>query len=255
MHEEKTEEGRMIDRDLRQFISKLEGEGELQRIKAEVDPDLEVGAIMRKVFEINGPACLFEKVKGSRYPMISGALFGFKKYGLAIGASPDIRSILQKVLLATQNPIPPVLITHAPCKENIDVGDKIDLGKFPAPRWHHLDGGRYIGTLGVMITKDPETGIRNMGIYRQQMVGKNRLAFLGTQQAGIHFQKYRSQKRAMPIATALPQELSRFLMARTNSASPGVLPERQSLWSSVKRWIWKFQLILKLSLKVKYLQT
>lgn len=189
--------------DLREFMVKLEEEGELHRIKTEVDWDLEVGTIMREVYKRNGPSCLFERIKESEIPLLSGALFGYKRYGLAIGASPDIRSILGKLLQATQNPIPAVLVSNGPCKENIDTGDKINLGKFPVPRWHHLDGGRYIGTLGVVITKDPETGIRNMAIYRQQMLSKNKVTMLGSQHSGIHLQKYRAKKKSMPVATAL----------------------------------------------------
>ena len=193
----------MAYKDLREFILKLEEEKELQRIKAEVDWDLELSAIMRKIYEVKGPACLFENVKGSTFPVLSGAFFGYKKYGLAVEASPNIRSILQKVLRASQNPITPITVSGGPCKEHIDTGDSINLEKFPVPRWHHLDGGRYIGTLGVVISRDPETGKRNMGVYRQQMIGKNKLGMLGSQHFGIHLQKYRAQNRAMPVATAI----------------------------------------------------
>jgi 4-hydroxy-3-polyprenylbenzoate decarboxylase len=62
-------------KDIREFIRKLEEEGELHRIKAEVDWNLELSAIMRKVFEKNGPACLFENVKGSDFRVLSGAFF------------------------------------------------------------------------------------------------------------------------------------------------------------------------------------
>ena len=85
-------------KDLREFIARLESEGELQRIKVEVDWNLEIGAVMRRVQEINGPACLFEKVKDSEYSVLSGAFFGHKKYGLAVGAPPDFKSIIDKVL-------------------------------------------------------------------------------------------------------------------------------------------------------------
>jgi len=190
-------------KDIREFISKLEEEGELHRIKAEVDWDLELSAIMRKVFEKNGPACLFENVKGSEFPVFTGGFFGHKKYGLAVGAPPDVRSILQKMLQAAKNPIKPVLVDRGPCKENIDTGDNINVEKFPVPKWFHIDGGRYIGTLGAIITKDPETGTRNMGVYRQQIVGKNKLGMLATQQCGINLQKYRAMNKPMPIATAI----------------------------------------------------
>ncbi len=193
----------MSYKDLREFIDRLEKEGELQRIKTEVDWNLELGAIMRKVYELNGPACLFEKVKGSQIPMVSGAMFGHKKYGLAVGAPPSIRAMLQKVLHAITNPIPPVTVNSGPCKENIDIEDKVDLIKFPIPKWHQLDGGRYMGTLGAVITKDPETGVRNIGIYRQMMLDKDKLGTMGTQHAGIHLQKYMAMKKPMPIATAI----------------------------------------------------
>ncbi len=193
----------MSFKDIREFISKLEEEGELHRIKAEVDWNLELGAVMRTVFEKKGPACLFENVKDSEFPVFTGGFFGYKRYGLAVGAPPDMRSILQKMLKATENPIKPVLVDNAPCKENIDIGDMIDIGKFPVPKWFHLDGGRYIGTLGTIITKDPDTGIRNMGVYRQQIVGKNKLGMLATQQCGINLQKYRARNKPMPIATAI----------------------------------------------------
>ena len=85
----------------------------------------------------------------------------------------------------------------------MDTGDRINLEKFPVPKWHHLDGGRYIGTLGVIVTKDPETGIRNMEIHRQQMLGKNKLGTNTTQHLGIHLQKYRAMNKPMPIATSI----------------------------------------------------
>lgn len=190
-------------KDLREFIQKLEEQGELHRIKTEVDWNLELSAIMRKVQELNGPACLFERVKESEFPVLSGAMFGHKRYGMAIGSQSNVRSIMQKVLQAMENPIPPDLVTDAPCKENIDTGDNINLEKFPVPKWHHLDGGRYIGTLGAVITKDPETGIRNMGVYRQQMLGQKKLAMQATQHTNIILQKYRARNKAMPVATAI----------------------------------------------------
>jgi len=193
----------MGHKDLREFISKLEEEGELHRIKAEVDWDQELSAIMRRVFEKDGPACLFENVKDSDFRVLSGAFFRHKKYGLAVDAAPDVRSILKKMLQATENPIKPIMVADGPCKEIIDTGDKINLEKFPVPKWFHLDGGRYIGTLGAIITKDPDTGTRNMGVYRQQIVGKNKLGMLATQQCGINLQKYRARNKPMPIVTAI----------------------------------------------------
>ncbi len=193
----------MSYKDLREFIIKLEQEGELQRIKAEVDWDVEIGAIIRKINKSYGPACLFEKVKDSKYRVLSGGMLGHKKYGLAIESPPDLRSLIKKVMMATDHPTPPVMVKTGPCKENIDTGDKINLEKFPVPRWHYLDGGRYIGTLGAVITKDPDTGIRNVAVYREQILGKNKTGLTPFQQGGVHLQKYRDRNKPMPIATAI----------------------------------------------------
>ena len=193
----------MSYRDLRGHIDKLEQEGELQRIKVEVDWDVEISAIMRQVFKQNGPACLFEKVKDSRFSVFSGSLFRHKKYALSIDAPPNLRDMIQRVLHCMNNPIDPVMVNSGPCKENIDMGDKIDLGIFPVPRWHHLDGGKYIGTLGAVITKDPETGIKNVAVYRQQMQGKNKVGINPEQQGGIHLRKYRTMNKPMPVATCI----------------------------------------------------
>jgi UbiD family decarboxylase len=191
-------------KDLREFIAKLEKEGELHRIKAEVDWNLELGAIMRRVSQERGPALLFEKVKDTKLQVFSGAFLDYKKYAVAVESYPDMKSLIEKVLRAINNPIPPILTdSHVPCKENIDTGEKINLERFPAPKWHHLDGGRYIGTLGVVITRDPETGIRNMGVYREQMLGKNKVGILATQHIGTHLQKYRARNKPMPVATAI----------------------------------------------------
>ena len=76
--------------DLRAFISRLEEQGELHRVKAQVDWNLELSAVMRKIFEVKGPACLFERVKDSNFPVLSGAFFRYKKYSLAVDTHPDI---------------------------------------------------------------------------------------------------------------------------------------------------------------------
>jgi 4-hydroxy-3-polyprenylbenzoate decarboxylase len=193
----------MSYRDLRGHINKLEQAGELQRIKVEVDWDVELSAIMRRVFKQNGPACFFEKVKDSKFPVFSGAMFGHKKYSLMVDAPPNIRDILKKLLHCLNNPIDPVMVSSGHCKENIDTGDKINMEKFPVPKWHDLDGGKYIGTLGTVTTKDPETGIKNLAVYREQMLSKNKLGFNPEQHSGIHLRKYRAMNKPMPVATAI----------------------------------------------------
>ena len=193
----------MSYRDLRGHIDKLEKAGELQRVKVEVDPDVELSAIMRRVFKLNGPACFFEKVKGTKFPVFTGAMFGHKKYSLMVDAPPNIRDILKKMLNCLENPIEPVMVKSGPCQQNIDTGDKVDLHKFPCIKWHDLDAGPYFGTLGCVITRDPDTGIKNLAVYRQQLEGNNKLGFNPEQHAGIHLRKYRAMNKPMPVATAI----------------------------------------------------
>lgn len=193
----------MAYKDLRKNIQDFEAAGELKRIKAEVDWDVELSAVMRRVFKNNGPACLFENVKGYKTPVFTGALFGHKKYAINIDAPPDLKSIMDKVKYAVSHPIDLKMVSTGHCKENIDTGSKIDLEKFPSPRWHELDGGRYIGTLGVVITKDPETGIRNLAVYREELEGKNKHGFNPEQHSGIHLRKYRAMNKPMPVVTCI----------------------------------------------------
>jgi UbiD family decarboxylase len=193
----------MPHRDLREFIARLEKEGELARVRAEVDPELEIGVIMRKVFDRRGKAVLFENVKGHDIPLISGAMDTFKRYALGIGCGPHPREILKKTLEAVRDSIPPVIVGEAPCQEIVLFGPDVDLDQLPAPRWHAEDGGRFVGTLGVVIVKDPDTGTRNMGIYREQIHGRNRMGLNATQQVGMILTKYRSRGQAMPVVTAI----------------------------------------------------
>jgi len=190
-------------RDLRGHIDKLEKAGELQRIKVEVDWDLELATILRRVFKLDGPACLFEKVKDSEFPVLAGTFFRHKKYAMMVDAPPNMRDIVDKVLNCINNPIDPVMVNSGACQQNVDTGDKIDLGIFPVPKWHPLDGGRFIGTLGAVITKDPETSIRNVAVYREQMYSKNQTGVNPEQQGGTHLSKYRAMNKPMPVATAI----------------------------------------------------
>ncbi|OGQ79270.1 MAG: hypothetical protein A3F90_02605 [Deltaproteobacteria bacterium RIFCSPLOWO2_12_FULL_60_19] len=193
----------MAFKDLREFIAELEKRSLLSRVKKEVDWNLEVGAIMKRVFDAGGPAVVFERVKDSDVPLLSGAMGTYERYAIGIDCANDIRSILAKILDAVGKPTVPVAAARGACQENVLRGKEIDLYRFPTPHWHPLDGGRFIGTLGVVITRDPETGKRNMGIYREQILDRDKTGLLAAQHVGITLQKYRAMKRPMPIATCI----------------------------------------------------
>ena len=93
----------------------------------------------------------------------------------------------------------------APCKENILSGDDIDLFKFPVPQWYPLDGGRFIGTAHFIISKDPETGWVNLGTYRSQLLGKDKMGtqFIKGKHADIMLKKYQAMGKPMPVASVI----------------------------------------------------
>ena len=102
--------------------------------------------------------------------------------------------------------IPPRLVTEGSVKDVIISGRDIDQTEFPVPRWHYLEGGRYIHTFSGVVTRDPETRVMNVGIYRGMIGQKNTTPFLlikGGQHWGQHFLKYSARKEPMPVACVI----------------------------------------------------
>lgn len=145
----------------RSFVDALEKEDDLVRITTEVDPHLEAGAITRRVCEIDGPAVLFENVKGAKNGLwrILGAPNSLradpaKRYGrmaLHLGMKPTstLREVLDKTTDSADNPpIDPTIRSTGPCKENIIREKDVDLDILPSPWIHDHDGGRYVQTYG-----------------------------------------------------------------------------------------------------------
>ncbi len=204
----------MAYRDLRQYIQRLEEEGELTQIDAEVDWDLEAGAISRRAINRRNGAILFNRIKG--YPpgfRLMANLLGPGRpvhalFSLALGHPKDtpVSELINWVGRKTHESLRPVMVDSAPCKENILKGPDVDLTMFPSPRIHGIDGGRYLGTWHINVTRDPDTGWVNWGMYRHQLLDSRRLAFqaIPTQHGpSIYFQKYEPKGEAMPMAIAL----------------------------------------------------
>ncbi|HUR71226.1 MAG TPA: UbiD family decarboxylase, partial [Candidatus Limnocylindrales bacterium] len=203
--------------DLRDYLDILEEYQEVQRIHAEVDWNLEMGAITRRVYDLGAPAALFEKVKG--YPLgfrALGAPLGtssrsghgqFARTALAMHMPPSssAKEIMSTYLQRKEKLIPPETVKTGPCKENIDIGDAVDVLKFPIPLIHGGDGGRYIGTWHTVITKDPESSWVNWGMYRLMVHDRNTLGclFPMQQHIGQMYQKYEAMNKPMPVAVAI----------------------------------------------------
>jgi 4-hydroxy-3-polyprenylbenzoate decarboxylase len=150
----------MAFKDIREFISKLETEGEVKRIEEEVDWNLEAGAMSRLSNEAGLPAPFFQKIKDypSRYRLFSEALSNHRRIAVAMDLDPDthVKELIEKYLSRKEKPIKPVMVKDGPCKENIRIGQDVDLFEYPVPLIHEGDGGRYIGTWHITINKDPD---------------------------------------------------------------------------------------------------
>ncbi len=182
--------------DLREFISTLEKQGELKRITAEVDPYLEFTEICDRTLRAGGPALLFENPKGYAMPVL-GNLFGTpKRVAMAMGRD-DVGALREvgKLLAFLKEPDPPkgfrdlmdkaplfkqVLnlapkeVNKAPCQEVVLEGDAVDLDMFPIQTCWPDDAGPLM-TWPLVITRGPRKERQNLGIYRMQKIGKNRL--------------------------------------------------------------------------------
>jgi UbiD family decarboxylase len=190
-------------KDLREFLRFLEEKNDLVRVKVEVDPTWEINGISKKLLDEGGPAVLFEKVKGSNIPLLCNLYGAERRFLWALGMEgTDIRRFNEEWRKRTQKLLEPVMVKSGPCKENIIRGEQVDITKFPIPIWHKQDGGRYIGTLSVCITKDPDTGWRNAGIYRMMIFSRNETGWGAPPytHGGLHFKKYEERGEPMPMA-------------------------------------------------------
>jgi 4-hydroxy-3-polyprenylbenzoate decarboxylase len=208
--------------DLREFIAKLEREKELRRITAEVDPVLEITEITDRVTRAGGPALLFEHPKGSRLPLLINMLGTERRMNLALEVSKveevadRIRGLLElqppqgllgkiKMLpkLAELGSFFPRSVKTGPCKEVIRRED-FSLHEFPILKCWPKDAGRFI-TWPLVITRNPETGKRNVGVYRMQVYDERTTGMhWQTQKHGAeHFRRARAAQGQGRIEVAV----------------------------------------------------
>jgi 4-hydroxy-3-polyprenylbenzoate decarboxylase len=207
----------MAYEDLRSFLKTLEREGELRRIKVQVDPYLEVGEITDRVQKAHGPALLFENVKGSDLPLAMNVFGTRRRLCLALGIKsldeigerigellkPELphglsgfKDALGKV--AQLRSVPPKHVKGAPCQEIVLTDDQVDLNALPALHTWPQDGGAFFN-LGLTHTKHPETGARNLGLYRLQRHDARTL--------GLHWQIHKDSTNHYAVAQRLGERL------------------------------------------------
>jgi UbiD family decarboxylase len=194
--------------DLREFIKKAEEIGEYKLIE-NADWNLEIGRIAELGISFpNSPLLLFDKIKGypPGYRVVANVLTSYNRLALVCGVPMNLRGLDQvrayRKKIKEYKPVPPVYIKTGPVKENVIVGKDIDLFKFPTPKWHEFDGGRYIGTGVSVMQKDPDNGWVNMGTYRTQIIEKDLVGFhvVTGHHGGIIAKKYWDKGKSCPIA-------------------------------------------------------
>ncbi len=236
--------------DLRDFIEQLERRGELKRIAVEVDPYLEMTEICDRVLRAGGPAILFERPKGHTIPVL-GNLFGAARrvaFGMGAESVEALREV-GKLLAYLKEPEPPkgmkdawdklpvlkqVLnmapkeVSRAPCQEVVWEGGEVDLGRLPIQTCWPGDAGRLI-TWGLVVTRGPHKPRQNLGIYRQQVIGPNRviMRWLAHRGGALDFRDHclAHPGEPFPIAVALGADPATILGAVT--PVPDTLSEYQ----------------------------
>lgn len=201
--------------DLRGWLEEVDKIGELQRISQEVDPDLEMSGItlmLDKALVENAPAILFEKVKG--YEGDTKVVFNMfgpsvNRVALSMGMPTglSLSEYIHKGRKKIAERIKPVEVRdqEAPINENVVLADDIDLTIFPAPRFWPMDGGRYIGTGDVVITKEPDGRFLNVGTYRIMLHSEREVGLFmwPGKDARIHMEEYWRRGKPMEVAICL----------------------------------------------------
>jgi len=224
--------------DLREFIARLEAIGELKRITVEVDPYLEVTEICDRTLRAGGPALLFENPKGSSVPLL-GNLFGTTQrvaYGMGEESVDALREV-GKLLAFLKEPDPPKGFKDAwnslpVFKKVLDMApkttrnaacqaerwDEIDLSRLPIQTCWPGDAGPLI-TWGLVITQGPHKKRQNMGIYRQQVIGPNKviMRWLSHRGGALDFQEWQQAHpgQPFPLAVVLGADPATILAAVT----------------------------------------
>lgn len=213
-------------RDLRGFIKILEERGQLKRISALVDPDMEIAEISNRMLQKGGPGLLFENVKGASFPVAVNLMGTVERICWAMNMErPEELETLGKKLSMLQQPKPPKKISQAidfgkvlfdvvkakpgrdffpACQQVVIEGNDLDLNKLPLIRPYPGDAGKII-TLGLVITKDCETGIPNVGVYRLQLQSHNTMTvhWLSVRGGARHLRKAAERGKKLEIAIAL----------------------------------------------------
>ena len=258
----------MAFQDLRDFMAFLEKKGQLQRITAPVSAELEITEIADRVVKAGGPALLFENVRGYDMPVVIN-LFGSEErmsWALGVDSLDELGARIKKWLDLVQNRPPegiiekakllpelaqlarigPHTVGHAPCQEVV-VTDKPSVAHLPILKCWPQDGGQYL-TLTMCHSKDPETGKRNIGMYRVQVydertvgmhwqIHKGGAATSATPKRRVARRSgWRSPSSSAPTPPASTPPARRCRLAWMSCSSLASCAIRAWRWCSARRW-------------------
>jgi 4-hydroxy-3-polyprenylbenzoate decarboxylase len=222
--------------DLRDFIGKLEANGDLKRIKAEVSPRLEMTEICDRVLRAGGPALLFERPAGHEMPVLANLFGTVRRVAAAMGVEPGALREVGRMLAFLREPempkglrelfdqfpvwkqlfnVPPKTLSSAPCQEVVWEGAQVDLARLPVQTCWPGDAGPLI-TWGLTVTRGPAKPRQNLGIYRQQVIGRNRLImrWLAHRGGALDYRDhFLGSKNPFPVAVALGADPATTLAA------------------------------------------
>jgi 4-hydroxy-3-polyprenylbenzoate decarboxylase len=214
--------------DLREFIDRLEAQGELKRVAVPVDPKLEMTEIADRVLRAGGPALLFEKPKSGEMPVLAN-LFGTpQRVALGMGADTDWKTSLRevgKLLAYLKEPEPPKglrdaweklpvlkqvlnmapkVVSSAPCQEIVWEGKDVDLSRLPVMTCWPGDAAPLI-TWGLTVTRGPNKSRQNLGIYRQQVIAPNKviMRWLAHRGGALDFRDHCAANPGQPFPVAV----------------------------------------------------
>jgi 2,5-furandicarboxylate decarboxylase 1 len=190
--------------DLRSFIKEIENDPEqFVKVKREVDPKFEATAIIEKLeIENRDPAVYYNKIKGFDMPVVSNLFADRNRLAKAFNVpTEELNAVIRT---REQAPIEPVIVQDAPVQEVVLTGDDIDLDKFPIFHHNAAEAGQYISA-GMLVSVDPETGIRNIGTYRHLVQAKDQVGvhFAETGHGRLLYDKWQEKGEKMPVAITI----------------------------------------------------
>ena len=209
---------------LQEFVEACKQIDEWREIEG-ADWNEEIGALREVTAELiqDPPMLLFDRIKGypAGFRVVGLLMSSYKRGALALGLPLHLpRAELNRLAaqkLKDIKPIPPVEVSTGPVMENVMTGNEVDLWRFPVPRFHAMDGGRYIGTGDSLINRDPETGYINVGTYRMQVHESNLLGlWMSPGQHGRQIcQRHWDQGKSCPVVAVFGEDPLSFMVSHS----------------------------------------